>query len=269
MPRSRASSPGGSSLDYVAICIPHGAEWRVFEAGSPSLTPEPGELSAAASPRRRRTAASGERVGAALRAAAARRQVDRPARRGGTPERERDARRGRRPHRHRHRAGAVSRRSKSRRHGAPGRSAEVGAARLARPRSANAADRDPRGRQQPAGVVARRTGAARAERPDPDRGRSADAPVPEHPRDGAHRCRRDHRGHALGVAVGNHRGGAQPRRAGAARPVDRDCGGRGSPRAARSAPDRGGAVATARERRAVLTARLADRRGARRWPTTA
>ena len=33
-------------FDYVAICIPHGAEWRVFEAGSPSLTPEPGELSA-------------------------------------------------------------------------------------------------------------------------------------------------------------------------------------------------------------------------------
>jgi two-component system sensor histidine kinase KdpD len=32
-------------FDYVAICLPHGAEWRVFEAGSPSLTPEPGELS--------------------------------------------------------------------------------------------------------------------------------------------------------------------------------------------------------------------------------
>jgi two-component system sensor histidine kinase KdpD len=33
-------------FDYVAICVPHGAEWRVFEAGAPSLTPEPGELSA-------------------------------------------------------------------------------------------------------------------------------------------------------------------------------------------------------------------------------
>ena len=33
-------------FDYVAICIPHGAEWRVFEAGSPLMTPEPGELSA-------------------------------------------------------------------------------------------------------------------------------------------------------------------------------------------------------------------------------
>jgi two-component system sensor histidine kinase KdpD len=33
-------------FDYVAICVPHGAEWRVFEAGSPSLTPEPGQLSA-------------------------------------------------------------------------------------------------------------------------------------------------------------------------------------------------------------------------------
>ena len=33
-------------FDHVAICVPHGAEWRVFEAGSPPLAPEAGELSA-------------------------------------------------------------------------------------------------------------------------------------------------------------------------------------------------------------------------------
>src|SRR5580765_7433885 len=34
-------------FDYVAICVPQGPEWRVFEAGSPPLTPGPEELSAA------------------------------------------------------------------------------------------------------------------------------------------------------------------------------------------------------------------------------
>lgn len=34
-------------LDYVAICVPQAAEWLVFEAGPPRLTPDPRELSAA------------------------------------------------------------------------------------------------------------------------------------------------------------------------------------------------------------------------------
>ena len=34
-------------LDYVAICVPHGVEWVVFEAGPQRLTPTPHELSAA------------------------------------------------------------------------------------------------------------------------------------------------------------------------------------------------------------------------------
>jgi two-component system sensor histidine kinase KdpD len=34
-------------LDYVAICVPHGSEWVVFEAGPQSLTLEPRDLSAA------------------------------------------------------------------------------------------------------------------------------------------------------------------------------------------------------------------------------
>ena len=34
-------------LEYVAICLPQGTEWLVFEAGSPRLTPDPRELSAA------------------------------------------------------------------------------------------------------------------------------------------------------------------------------------------------------------------------------
>jgi two-component system sensor histidine kinase KdpD len=34
-------------FDYVAICLPQGSEWLVFEAGSQRLTPDPRELSAA------------------------------------------------------------------------------------------------------------------------------------------------------------------------------------------------------------------------------
>src|SRR6266487_6467229 len=34
-------------LDYVAICLPHGTEWIVFESGSPGRTPDPADLSAA------------------------------------------------------------------------------------------------------------------------------------------------------------------------------------------------------------------------------
>ena len=34
-------------LDYAAICIPHGTEWLVFEAGPQRPTPDPAELSAA------------------------------------------------------------------------------------------------------------------------------------------------------------------------------------------------------------------------------
>jgi two-component system sensor histidine kinase KdpD len=34
-------------LDYVAICVPQGSEWLVFEAGSQRPTPDPRELSAA------------------------------------------------------------------------------------------------------------------------------------------------------------------------------------------------------------------------------
>ena len=34
-------------LDYVAICIPQGPEWLVFEAGTRRATPDPQELSAA------------------------------------------------------------------------------------------------------------------------------------------------------------------------------------------------------------------------------
>jgi len=33
-------------LDYVAICVPQGSEWLVFEAGPQRLTPDPRELSA-------------------------------------------------------------------------------------------------------------------------------------------------------------------------------------------------------------------------------
>ena len=34
-------------LDYVAICLPHGAEWSLFEAGAQRPAPDPRELSAA------------------------------------------------------------------------------------------------------------------------------------------------------------------------------------------------------------------------------
>ena len=34
-------------LDYVAICVPQGSEWLVFEAGALRLTPDPRQLSAA------------------------------------------------------------------------------------------------------------------------------------------------------------------------------------------------------------------------------
>ena len=51
---------------------------------------------------------------------------------------------------------------------------------------------------------------AGAERPDSGRGRAPDPAVPEHPRDGAHRCRRDRHRVALGASVGDHRGGARP-----------------------------------------------------------
>ena len=34
-------------LDYVAICVPQGTEWLIFEAGPQRLTPDPRELSAA------------------------------------------------------------------------------------------------------------------------------------------------------------------------------------------------------------------------------
>lgn len=34
-------------IDYVAVCVPQGSEWLVFEAGQGRLTPDPRELSAA------------------------------------------------------------------------------------------------------------------------------------------------------------------------------------------------------------------------------
>ena len=34
-------------IDYVAVCVPQGSEWLVFEAGPPRLSPDPRELAAA------------------------------------------------------------------------------------------------------------------------------------------------------------------------------------------------------------------------------
>ena len=58
--------------------------------------------------------------------------------------------------------------------------------------------------------------AAGAERPDSRGGRAPDPAVPEHPRDGAHRCRRHRRRIALDASLGDRRGGARPGRAHAA-----------------------------------------------------
>ena len=190
-------------------------------------------------------------------AAAARHQADRPAGGGRPADRAGHARRGRRPRGDRHRARAVSRRAQGRR-SSRARARQLKSALLASLghdlRTPLTAIRVAASNLQASWPDER--GAARAERPDPGRSRSADAPVPEHPRDGAHRRRRDRRPTSRWVHPSEIVEAArEPGRAHAARHERRAC--RVEPDApgqARSAPDGGGALAPARERRAVLAA---------------
>ena len=174
----------------------------------------------------------------------------------GPADRGRHARHAGRRRGHRDRARAVSRGAQGRRADAPERGTEDRAAGVARARPAHAADGDSRRREQSQGVCADRRRSARAERPDPGGSRAPDAAVPEHPRDGAHRCRRGRRRVALGASVGDHRRGARPGRAHAAAAPARRARRSGRARAARSAADRDGAGARAGERRAVLAGRV-------------
>ena len=173
-----APSRGASISTTSRSALPHGDGWDVFErrhAGdrarsrSSSGRVRGGAGLASSSTRRRGPTAA---IGPCRRTDSRSRscrcdvgdQADRPARGRRPPDRGRDARRARRRRGHRHRARAVSRRAQGGRARPPERGAEVGAARLARPRSAHAAHRDPRRGEQPRRPSLAAEDRARAER---------------------------------------------------------------------------------------------------------
>ena len=131
-----------------AICLPQGGDWDVAEAGSLMLTldrePARGWRMAVESDAAHRTVDAG-RPRRSAGAAAFRREGGRRCWPRRAARRGRDARRARRRRRDCHRARAVSRRAQGGGAVAAERGAEVGAAGLARARSADAAHGDSRG----------------------------------------------------------------------------------------------------------------------------
>ena len=262
-------------LESVAIALPRGERVGRVRSGRPCRSPSTRvswpmafaaaqtslEFDAYARTYAGHRTIDGRRPHDSARAAAGRHQADRPAGRGGPPDRSRYARRARRGRGDRDRARAVSRRAQGGRADTPERAAEDGAAGVDWPRPADAAHGHSRRGDQHSSAVADGRGAARAERPDPGRGRTPDPAVPEHPRDGPHRCRRDRQR----SRAGRIRPKSSPPRATRwstrcsrhKLDVERRSGRAG---AARSAADRHGAGAPAGERRAVRAGGLDDRR---------
>ncbi len=216
-------------LEFVAIALPRAGDWDVFEAGAATIAldtrralhglrrrPDLARVRRVRADLCRSPDDGGRRSHGSARPAAGRDQADRPARRGRPADRAGHARHARRRGRDRDRARAVSRGTEGGRADPPERGVEDGAAGIARPRSAHAAHGHSRRGQQHQGIVADRGRPAGADGPDSVGSRAPDAAVPEHPRDGAHRRRRDRRRSALGAPLGDRRRGTRPGRADAA-----------------------------------------------------